>query len=120
MEIKRRYMHESLEESDWDTIGEDFDFAWMDVLPMEIKEGILYVKNWVFELDTLLQDHQEKTGIPSPMLTPAASTQNISLQPPKAPLPTASIQLRMNIGIVPSNPPPRPQQRTDIIQHPTP
>ena len=45
LEIKRRYMHESLEEAHWDTIGEDFDFAWMDVLPVEVKEGILYVKN---------------------------------------------------------------------------
>ena len=78
LEIKRRYMHESLEEAHWDTIGEDFDFAWMDMLPVEVKEGILYVKNRVFELNTLLQDYQEKTGIPSPMLTPASSTQNIS------------------------------------------
>ena len=63
------------------TLGEDFDFAWMDMLPVEVKDGILCVKNWVFELNTLLQDYQGKTGIPTPILTPASSTQNISLQP---------------------------------------
>merc|ERR1711954_392896 len=45
LEIKRRYMHESREEAHWYTIGENFDFAWMDVLPVEVKEGILYLKN---------------------------------------------------------------------------
>merc|ERR1711954_248663 len=71
LEIKRRYMHESMEEVHWDTIGEDFDFAWMDVLPVEVKKGILYVKNQVFELNILLQDYKEKTVIQTSTLIPA-------------------------------------------------
>ena len=110
LEIKRRYMHESLEEAHRDTIREDFDFAWMDVLPVEVKEGILYVKNRVFELNTLLQDYKWKTGIPTPTLTPASSTQNISLQPAPALLPIASIKPRMSSQFVPSNSPPRHSQ----------
>ena len=122
---------ESLQESDWDAIDGEYDFVHMDVLPGEIKDGIIYVKNRIMKLNTTLGEYQEKTGIPSLRITPAISVQNISsAQPPVVPfaqtplVPFVAISTRMSVGNIPSQtpyPPPGYSIRgpTDIIQRST-
>ena len=76
LEIKRECM-ESLQESDWDAIDEEYDVVHIYVLPGEIKDGKTCIKSRIMELNITLKEYQEKTGIPSPRITPASSVQII-------------------------------------------
>ena len=70
-DIRKRYI-ESIEEASWDTIGEFYRFAFMDILANEINAGILYVTNKIIGLDFTLRKYAQSTGIISPKITLAS------------------------------------------------
>ena len=80
---------ESLQKSGWDTIDEPYGFVKMYLPSGEIKDGIIYVKNRIMELNITLREYQERTEMSSPRFTPASSVQKIS-QPPVVPFAAVS------------------------------